>query len=198
MAVTREIHNVLPKDMMAMQLGQIDLLMAMYVPDDAISIEDSSINLVEMIRAWCDGHKDDPPTFADSGIRILLNLALSDVEDHQGADPRSLQLSLTVPLTYQEPLGIDPPTIKARLQQPQWMTKAQVSQINTDLPDEDILTVIEHVKEAALEHAIQATHAPSEAQSLFDPQAPIVRAWFYFPSISTRAKRDDLINFAPT
>ncbi|RMY31145.1 hypothetical protein D0865_15080 [Hortaea werneckii] len=198
MAATQGVQNVLPKDMMAMQLGQIELLMAMYAPDDAISIEDSSINLVETLRAWCDGNEDDPPASTDSSISILLTVTLSDVEDHEGADPRSLQLSLTVPLTHQEPLGIDPPTIKARLQQPQWMTKAQVSQINTDLPDEDILTVIEHVKEAALKHAVQASHAPSEAQSLFDPQAPIVRAWFYFPSISTRAKRDDLINFAPT
>ncbi|KAI7687366.1 hypothetical protein KC353_g20306, partial [Hortaea werneckii] len=198
MAATQGVQNVLPKDMMAMQLGQIELLMAMYAPDDAISIEDSSINLVETLRAWCDGNEDDPPASTDSSISILLTVTLSDVEDHEGADPRSLQLSLTVPLTHQEPLGIDPPTIKARLQQPQWMTKAQVSQINTDLPDEDILTVIEHVKEAALKHAVQASQAPSEAQSLFDPQAPIVRAWFYFPSISTRAKRDDLINFAPT
>ncbi|KAI6894879.1 hypothetical protein D0869_08480 [Hortaea werneckii] len=198
MANTQGVQNVLPKDMMAMQLGQIDLLMAMYAPDDAISMEDASIDLVETLRTWCDGIKDDPPTFADSGISILLTLTLSDIEDHEGTDPRSLQLSLTVPLTYQEQLGVDPPTIKARLQQPQWMTKAQVSQINTDLPDEDILTVIEHVKEAVLEHAVQATHAPSEAQELFDSQAPIVRAWFYFPSISTRAKRDDLINFAPT
>ncbi|KAI7162528.1 hypothetical protein D0869_12518 [Hortaea werneckii] len=198
MADTQGVQNVLPKDMMAMQLGQIDLLMAMYAPDDAISIEDCSINLVETLRAWCDGGKDDAPTFADPSIGILLTLTLSDVEDHEGTDPRSLQLSLAVPLTCQEPLGMDPPPIKARLQQPQWMTKAQVSQINTDLPDEDILTVIEHVKEAALDHAVQASHVPSQAQSLFDAQAPIVRAWFYFPSISTRAKRDDLINFAPT
>ncbi|KAI7296948.1 hypothetical protein KC352_g55 [Hortaea werneckii] len=93
---------------------------------------------------------------------------------------------------------MDPPPIRARLQQPQWMTKAQVAQINTDLPDEDILTTIEHVKEAAVEQAAQANSVSSEAQSLFDPQAPLVRAWFYFPSISTRAKRDDLVNFAPT
>nr|RBQ99375.1 hypothetical protein FVER53263_10842 [Fusarium verticillioides] len=26
----------------------------------------------------------------------------------------------------------------------------------------------------------------------------LVRVWFYFPSISTRAKRDDFINYAPT
>ncbi|KAI7281061.1 hypothetical protein KC343_g308 [Hortaea werneckii] len=199
MTAKQGVHNVLPKDMMAMQLGQIDLLTAMYAPDDAISIDDSSVNLVEMLRAWCDGDEDHPPTFAGSSIGILLTLTLSeDGNQAAAADPRSLKLSLTVPLTYQKPLGMDPPAIKARLQQPQWMTKAQVSQINTNLPDEDVLTVIEHVKEAALEHAVQASHVPSEAQSLFDPHAPIVRAWFYFPSISTRAKRDDLINFAPT
>ncbi|KAI7085959.1 hypothetical protein KC356_g5425 [Hortaea werneckii] len=198
MVAEQGVQNVLPKEMMAMQLGQIDLLMAMYAPDNAISMGDSSMNLVETLRSWCDGAEDDPPAFADPGIGILLTLALSDDEAHEGASSRSLQLSLAVPLTYQEPLGMDPPTIKARLQQPPWMTKAQVAQINTDLPDEDVLTTIEHVKEAAVEQAAQANHAPSEAQSLFDPQAPLVRAWFYFPSISTRAKRDDLVNFGPT
>ncbi|KAI6887350.1 hypothetical protein KC360_g1447 [Hortaea werneckii] len=198
MVAEQGVQNVLPKEMMAMQLGQIDLLMAMYAPDNAISMGDSSLNLVETLRSWCDGVEDDPPAFADPGIGILLTLALSDDEAHEGANPRSLQLSLAVPLKYQEPLGMDPPPIRARLQQPPWMTKAQVAQINTDLPDEDILTTIEHVKEAAVEQAAQANSVPSEAHSLFDPQAPLVRAWFYFPSISTRAKRDDLVNFAPT
>jgi hypothetical protein len=198
MVINGGLQHVLPKDLMAMQLGQIDLLMAMYAPDDAVSIDASSLDLVENLRVWCDGSEDAVPSISDSSIDILLNLDLSDMDSLAGDDPRPLQLSLTIPLKYEGPLDMDPPAIKARLQQPAWMSKTQVAQLNMDLPEEDILTVIEHVKEAALEYSAQPTQAPVEASGLFDKNAPLVRAWFYFPSISTRAKRDDLINFAPT
>ena len=51
------LQHVLPKDLMAMQLGQIELLMAMYAPDDAVSIEASSREMVETLREWCDGEQ---------------------------------------------------------------------------------------------------------------------------------------------
>ena len=198
MVVTESLHHVLPKDLMAMQLGQIDLLMAMYAPDDAVSIETYSLDLVETLREWCDGNENAIPSIADSRIEILLNLDLSDADSLAEDEPRPLQLSLTIPLKYEGRSEEDPPAIKARLQQPSWMSRTQVAQLNMDLPEEDILTVIEHVKEAALEYSTQSTQAPAGANSLFDRDASLVRAWFYFPSISTRAKRDDLINFAPT
>jgi hypothetical protein len=197
MVINGGLQHVLPKDLMAMQLGQIDLLMAMYAPDDSVSIEASSLDLIETLREWCDGSEDEVPKILASSIDVLLNLDLSDIDSLAGDDPRPLQLSLTVPLRYDGELEMDPPAIKARLQQPVWMSKTQVAQLNMDLPEEDILTVIEHVKEAALEYSAQSTQAPVEANGLFDKNAPLVRAWFYFPSISTRAKRDDLINFAP-
>jgi hypothetical protein len=198
MVAAENLQHVLPKDLMAMQLGQIDLLMAMYAPDDAVSIDASSLDLIETLRAWCDGEGYGAPTLTDPSVGILLNLDLSDLDSIEGDEPRPLQLSLTVPLEYEGQLKMDPPAIKARLQQPAWMSRAQVAQLNMDLPEEDVLTIIEHVKEAALEYSAQSNQAPTEANGLFDKNAPLVRAWFYFPSISTRAKRDDLINFAPT
>jgi hypothetical protein len=198
MVANGSLQHVLPKELMAMQLGQIDLLMAMYAPDNAVTIDASSLDLVEILREWCDGDQDTIPDILDSSIDILLNLDLSDADSLAGDEARPLHLSLTIPLKYEGQLEMDPPAIKARLQQPAWMSKTQVAQLNMDLPEEDILTIIEHVKEAALEYSVQSNQVPTEANSLFDKNAPLVRAWFYFPSISTRAKRDDLINFAPT
>lgn len=198
MVNTDGAQRVLPKDVMAMQLGQIDLLMAMYAPDDAVTIDAPSLELVETLRAWCDDNNDTVPVLGLSNVGILLNLDLADLGSVEGDEPRPLQLNLAVPLTYEGELQMDPPAIKARLQQPGWLSKAQVAQLNMDLPDEDILTVIEHAKEAALELSVPSNQASTEANGLFDKNAPLVRAWFYFPSISTRAKRDDLINFAPT
>jgi hypothetical protein len=193
-------QDVLPKELMAMQLGQIDLLMAMYAHDDAVHIDPASLDLIETLRTWCDGDKEDTmPRSIPPSLNILLDLDLADSDSVQGDEPRPLQLSLTVPLKSEEGTpDMDAPAIKARVQQPPWMSKTQVAQLNTSIPDEDVLTVIEHVKEAALEYSTQSDRSCTEANTLFDKEAPLVRAWFYFPSISTRAKRDDLVNFAPT
>jgi len=192
-------QNVLPKELMAMQLGQIDLLMAMYAHDDAVHIDPASLDLIETLRTWCDDEKGEGlPRNIEPYLNIMLDLDLADSDSVQGDEPRPLQLSLTVPLTSGEASSdMDAPAIKARVQQPPWMSKTQVAQLNMSIPDEDVLTVIEHVKEAALEFSAQSNRSCAESNSLFDKAAPLVRAWFYFPSISTRAKRDDLVNFAP-
>lgn len=192
-----ERQNVLPKDLMAMQMGQIDLLMAMYEPDDAVSIDDTSTDLVEALKNWCESGTDAVPEIAQPSISLLLDLDITELDNSLGDQPKSLRLSLSVPLVYEGEPGMEPPSIKARLQQPDWLNKNQVAILNSSIPDEDILTVIEHVKEEAAQLSAQAKVSTSEAEGLFDKNAPLVRAWFYFPSISTRAKRDDLVNFAP-
>lgn len=197
MLTDQQRQNVLPKDLMAMQLGQIDLLMAMYAHDDAVSVDSASLELVEALRNWCDGGDDAMPQHVEASISMTLNLDLADSESVHGDQPRPLQLSLAIPLIHEGVVSDDPPAIKARVQQPAWLSKGQTAQLNTDLPEEDILTVIEHIKEAALEFSTQPSQSSSESTKLFDADAPLVRAWFYFPSISTRAKRDDLINFGP-
>ncbi|GAB7365103.1 hypothetical protein MBLNU230_g6193t1 [Neophaeotheca triangularis] len=194
-----ERQNVLPKDLMALQLGQIDLLTSMYTPDNAVHIDDSSVALIEALREWCEGGDTDVsmPEIPEPSITILLDLSLQDGRaDIQGARP--LQLSLTVPLLHQE--DMQDAIVRARLLQPAWMSKAQVAELNAAIPDEDVLTIIEHVQEAASQHAEDSNRpaAAVAATALFDPHAPLVRAWFYFPSISTRAKRDDLVTYAPS
>jgi hypothetical protein len=142
MVANGSLQHVLPKELMAMQLGQIDLLMAMYAPDNAVTIDASSLDLVEILREWCNGDQDTIPDILDSSIDILLNLDLSDADSLAGDEARPLHLSLTIPLKYEGQLEMDPPAIKARLQQPAWMSKTQVAQLNMDLPEEDILTII--------------------------------------------------------
>lgn len=190
-------QNALGKELMALQLGQLDLLMAMYSPDDAVHIDTTSLELFERLKEWCESDADKLPSFSDPSISMLLDLDLSDSPEVQGDEPRSLQLNLTIPLVQEGDSQSDPPPIKSRLQQPSWLSKNEVAAINANLPDEDILSVIEHIKNTVAEKPTRSNTTPSEANGLFDKNAPLVRAWFYFPSISTREKRDDLVKFAP-
>jgi hypothetical protein len=186
-------QNALPKELMELQLGQIDLLMAMYASDDAIAMDSAASALIERLRDWCANDGEAAPKFSETVVNLQLRV---DIED-EDSSTRTLQLTLTVPLTCQKEEGLtEPPPIKTRIQQPDWMSKGDVAKLNTELPDEDILSVIEHIKEAASEHLLSLKQV--EIANIPIADASLVRVWFYFPSISTRAKRDDLVNYAPT
>lgn len=186
-------QNALPKELMELQLGQIDLLMAMYASDDAIAMDSAASGLIETLRAWCESDGEATPKFSATVMNLQLRV---DVEDDDSTT-RTLQLTLTVPLKCQikEELT-EPPPIKTRIQQPDWMSKGDVAKLNTEIPEEDILSVIEHIKDAASQHLLSLKQA--EIANAPTADTSLVRVWFYFPSISTRAKRDDFINFAPT
>lgn len=191
MSVKEAGPGVLPKDLMVLQLGQIDLLMAMYESDNAISIDGSSSALLETLRDWCE-NDGEIPKFTQSSINMLLTLEVSDEE----GETKSLQLTLSVPLVDQgESTTDEPPPARTRIQQPGWMSKGGVSRLTSEIPNEDILSVIEYVKDAASQHLASQTQANDDTPSA---EKSVVRVWFYFPSISTRAKRDDLVNYAPT
>ncbi|KAF5701872.1 RWD domain-containing protein [Fusarium mundagurra] len=186
-------QNALPKELMELQLGQIDLLMAMYASDDAIAIDAAASGLIERLRDWCGSDGEAEPKFSETIINLQLRV---DVEDDDSTT-RTLQLTLTVPLKCQKQEELtEPPPIKTRIQQPNWMSKGDVTKLNTEIPEEDILSVIEHIKDAASQHLLSLKQA--EIANAPKVDASLVRVWFYFPSISTRAKRDDFINYAPT
>ncbi|KAF9771059.1 hypothetical protein IL306_011314 [Fusarium sp. DS 682] len=186
-------QNALPKELMELRLGQIDLLMAMYASDDAISMGSGALELIERLRNWCEDDEDSALKFSETSISLQLRLEIED----EDSSLRTLQLTLIVPLTCQngEELS-EPPPIKTRIQQPDWMSKGDVAKLNAEIPDEDILSVIEHIKDAASEYL--SSLKQEEAANTPIKDTLIVRVWFYFPSISTRAKRDDLVNYAPT
>ncbi|KAF5636045.1 RWD domain protein [Fusarium sp. NRRL 52700] len=193
MASNEAPKNALPKELMELQLGQIDLLMAMYASDDAIIIDSAASGLIERLREWCESDEQAIPKFTETVINLQLRV---DVED-DSSSTRTLQLTLTVPLTCQKQEEItEPPPIKTRIQQPHWMSKGDVAKLNTEIPEEDILSVIEHIKDAASQHLLSLKQAEIANAPIADTS--LVRVWFYFPSISTRAKRDDLVNYAPT
>ncbi|KIL86943.1 hypothetical protein FAVG1_09496 [Fusarium avenaceum] len=186
------LQDVLPQELMELQLGQIDLLMAMYASDDAISMDTGSSDLLDTLKSWCEDGGDCVPKLSQPVINLQLRL---DAEDDDSST-KTLQLTLTVPLAFERGQTLtEPPPIKTRIQQPDWMSKGDVVRLNTDIPDEDILSVIEHIKEAASQYL--SSQKQAEEANTVSKDTSLVRVWFYFPSISTRAKRDDFINYGP-
>ncbi|KAI8152707.1 hypothetical protein KHU50_011388 [Colletotrichum sp. SAR 10_65] len=198
MTATSSWH-LLPPDLIEHQIGQIDLLMAMYPTEDEVTLDKDSSNLLDALKSDLETGSSNSSSLRKSppSVTLLLNLSIPDSED------KTLPLDITVPFSHTEPATPDdPPHIKVRIQQPPWLSRAATTTLNALIPeDEDLFSTIEAIAASTSAHLSQAAEEAAAAATPSDPLAsgggPLVRVWFYFPSISTRSKRDDFIIHAP-
>jgi len=199
-------RKCLPKDLMEVQLGEIDLLLAMYPTDEEIHVDNSSRHLLEELRIWCES--EDTGGYSglmQDAIHITLGLDFDVPVQADGertitdATPR-IELVISVPIAYTSDSTasdlLEPPKAAMRVQPTSWMSKAEAAQMSAETPQADIASAIECVREAAAQHFIRRHQKACTASPLIHQE--ITRIWFYFPSISTRSKRDDIVNYAPT
>ncbi|WYZ41789.1 hypothetical protein EsH8_V_000684 [Colletotrichum jinshuiense] len=195
--------QLLPPDLVEHQIGQIDLLMAMYPNEGEVTIDRESEEALGLLKA----HVEDgaAPAFArPPAVVLLLGLAVQEADEDPQNHNKVLRLDITIPFSYEGGAAPDEaPRIRVRIQQPPWLSRAATAQLNAQVPegDEDLFSTIESINETAARHLEEARTAEAEAA---DSAAgggggggPLVRVWFYFPSISTRSKRDDFIIHAP-
>lgn len=190
-------NSILPLGMLEAQLGQIDLLMAMYPAPGNVVLGDSDKATLERLR---DAIAEDPsldtlPGFPD--VDLLLELELSTQDNAEL--PKAIQLCITIPLCIQQHVTDEAPPARVRLQQPSWMSKAEANNLMAELPKEDdLFATIDNITAAASSHLSQAQTQDAAAASPPSRETEtLTRVWFYFPSISTRSKRDDLVRHAP-
>ncbi|KAF9882266.1 duf1115 domain protein [Colletotrichum karsti] len=189
--------HLLPIDLIEHQIGQIDLLMAMY--PDTVTFENDSSSFLEIARKYVEeGTAPDPAKLSKGPptVTLLFKLAIPEHQD------KALHLDISVPFSYSQPEDApeDPPRIRVRIQQPPWMNRASTSHLNSQIPEEeDLFGTIESITDAASAFLSSAAAAAAEEPPAEQNTAPgpLVRVWFYFPSISTRSKRDDFVIHAP-
>lgn len=64
------------------------------------------------------------------------------------------------------------------------------------MPQGDVFEAIEWIRDEAPQRLLAKTKEDNSDSG--HAKEALVRVWFYFPSLSTREKRDDMVNFAPT
>lgn len=178
------------RDVIDSQLSQIDLLVAMYPSSEELVLDHPTQQVISELRQWCDQVSTVPPHIPDS-IYLGLNIAVGE----ESSEIHVIPLTITIPFKAEVPSSLEAPLLSLRVRQPDWMTKAEVSEIVSQMPTDDVFSSIEHVREAASKH-IKKTDLTSSPPTL--TTSSITRVWFYFPSLSTREKRDDLVIHAPT
>ncbi|EMD67307.1 hypothetical protein COCSADRAFT_188077 [Bipolaris sorokiniana ND90Pr] len=186
--------HLLPPDLLELQIGQIDLLLAMY-PDD-LTLSDAAQSTLSILRNG-DAEKSQEAMTSNPSISATLDLSISPPETTPPASRQTLRLHLTIPFSHQgATTPTDPPAVKVRVQQPTWLNKAETQSLTSCLPNpDDLLDTLDFILEKALAHLSSPlpslpSHSPLSSE-------PLVRAWFLFPSISTRSKRLDLTTHAP-
>lgn len=182
-----------------MQLGQIDLLMAMYPDEGSVVLTEAAGDALVILRQWLT-EEDFSESLSSLPQAIDFVMQLDVAGESSTSQAEDFKLSISLPIRCSEAArSLDcPPAPKARVQQSYWMSKAEAALLTTKIPrDEDLISMIEHVNQYAALYLAESRDQPQD--ELMSPSHAIhlSRVWFYFPSISTRSKRDDLVNTAP-
>jgi Protein of unknown function (DUF1115) len=183
--------SVLSHEHMEAQLSTIELLTGMFPEPGELDIPPETLRWRQLLNDWCSGSPF--PLSTPEEVSLALNLSVGD--NTAATNVRHILLNISVPLRYLDTERSEPPSLRYFLRQPEWLSKAQVSNFSSSIPQGDIFEAIEWIREEAQERLTANLEAASTDAAI--SQDVCVRVWFYFPSLSTREKRDDMVNFAP-
>ena len=193
--------DLLPPELMELQLAQIDLLLSMYPEDNSIKIETTTLEAIDVLKRWAaTGLTREAALACGPMLSLLLRREL------QGGEYVEMNIFFPVQFGRTGPTcPSEPPHPRVKVQQPSFMTKAEISKLNADIEElnlhggpVDLISAIMMIEDVATNHLNASIEKPQDSSTSLKPEGPLTRVWFYFPSISTREKRDDLINHAPS
>ncbi|KAF6827075.1 hypothetical protein CMUS01_09164 [Colletotrichum musicola] len=183
--------HLLPPDLIEHQLSQIDLLTAMYPSEDEVTLNPGSESLLERLRGFVESGTALDVSGSAPEVGLVLRLSISEGE-------KELHLDITVPFSHtSDEMQGEAPRIRIRARQPSWMTRTASSSLNASIPEDDVFSAVDFIRDAASQHLQTSPTSQSETAQADAEEGPLVRVWFYFPSISTRSKRDDFVTHAP-
>lgn len=169
---------------------------------------DDAISCVEYLQA----------AFPLEGELVLSEATAQQLLEAPPTAPTTLEASIFLKLEeppQEEPLQVDvslpttsdagPPSLSLR--QPSYFTRAQHHELCQSLSPvasvDDLYMVLEEIKPAAA-HILQAAAKQHQATAALKAQraspqftGPLVRAWFWFITISTREKRGHMTQWGP-
>jgi hypothetical protein len=172
----------LPPDLLESQISTLDLLLAMFPDPSESDITPSDLSLITNIR---DNGSENLTSTLPSEIHLFLHVSLDATH--------SIQVNVTAPLQSTEISPTEPPSIAFSLRQPNWMDKASVAVLSSSLPD-DIFSALDFLRDQG--SSLIPTPTTTETEEV--TQGPLIRVWFYFPSLSTREKRQHMVDWAPS
>lgn len=168
----------------------IDLLAAMFPLPGEFRIDPPSEADVAWLRDVVNGgaeRKDS--TRLSQPIKAFLRVSEDDSPDHAVELEVQLWLEQTRPII----------TVRRAEHLTRTEQRALEMELLTGEAEEAadvILAHVDRVRGFLLQHRTRADAARAAPLAIPEPAAPDERIWFWFPSLSTRAKRQDLVDYA--
>ncbi|KAG6357976.1 hypothetical protein INS49_013859 [Diaporthe citri] len=184
----------LPGDLLEAQLSMVELIRAMY-PSSTEKSDSTTDEMIERLRSWCES---SCPPGGSGTVPSRFSFDMTIPLDTEGAEALSpeIQISIAVPLTSTDVEMTEPPPLTYSLRQPVWMSRAELAELGSGMPAGDVLGAFDYIQENAPRYLRNASQSQREESSRPGKDAgPLMRVWFYFPSLSTREKRKDLVSY---
>ncbi|KWU41876.1 hypothetical protein RHOSPDRAFT_22159 [Rhodotorula sp. JG-1b] len=181
---------------LAAQLEAIDLIQGLFPADDELALEEQTAAFLPTLREWIEaGNHKAAQTSGPDELALTVQLGL-DQQDDQTAF--TLPLSIRLSLLADDPaLTLPDGTRRATIHatQPSWMSRTahDALGIRTLTPSLIPAPEPEPPQEA---HAGNTKRGRKWADNAADGEEEY-RVWYWFPSLSSREKRDDMVNWAP-
>lgn len=217
----------LSKSLLEAQLEAYDLCHSLFSQEGELSLTCSSEEFLPHLREWLETTKDgsiagvehDGPSVWENEIEFTLKLTFKRPEDESDAI-FPLILSVRLPTVADVRTSDLPPPAIWHVPQPQWLSRKSYDSLSSSLPrynsatftsnTDYILQVIDHLREEGPslvpspedeEPPVTSTKKSRRTPSTSIPDSQVCpkefRVWLWFPSLSTREKRDDITSWAP-
>lgn len=208
---------------LAAHLETIELTESLFPGDGELSLSESTAAALPTLRSWIESGSPQPADAPAPTEELALTIQLA-LDQHDAATTFVLPLQVRLPLVEpKDPALVLPddaqtPAAVVHATQPPWMSRAAHDQLAATLPKPGdggaasnvdlLLAAIDHIRSitpyllpapspppSTVDRARGGRKRPSPGDNSGDE--PEYRVWFWFPSLSTREKRDDMVNWAP-
>ncbi|GAA5845354.1 hypothetical protein JCM3766R1_006328 [Sporobolomyces carnicolor] len=167
------------------------------------------------------GVERDGPRHWENEIAFVVHLALqrrSSSESDSDETRYPISLSIKLPTVADTRTSDLPPPAIYYLNQPAWLARTAFDSLSRSLPQYNsatftsntdfVLSIIDHVRDRGPDHIPERRAQPDDDDESSSTKGrrrrqrsgryddPEYRVWLWFPSLSTREKRDDIVNWA--
>ncbi|GAA5887310.1 hypothetical protein JCM16303_006586 [Sporobolomyces ruberrimus] len=166
------------------------------------------------------GSQQEAPRIWENELAFTFNLSLEPRTESLASQSYPISLSVRLPTLDTGEHSASTPPATCNLVHPSWLPRSSYDTLSSSLPAYDpstftsntefILSMIDHVRDHGPDYIPQESEREDEAskngvngtgkkgkrQKAASDDDPEFRVWLWFPSLSTREKRDDIVNWA--
>ncbi len=193
--------RLLTPDLVEAQLSALSLLQAMFPLEGELELdEDTAQSIPQLERYAAQETADQMPSVALKALKLVIRILLVDGKNQQ------VELDISLPIFASENPQISDQVImypSVYVRHPAFFSRTaycQLVQSVKTIPQdfsgaEYILQAVDHIRTWS---SLRTTTPEDHTQDVIDDlPTQLERVWFWFPSLSTRSKRKDLVDYAP-